>query len=117
MAQLLKYALYLQFGIWVYFLWDGAYNNIASGLFKRVGYRPITIPMVTGLIAFQLVRDLWQSKEFHSYYKNVRLNSKLRSLLVPVAKAYHYNYTKLRLIFQKLKVKVELDRRIDLMEK
>ena len=47
----------------------------------------------------------------------MRLNAKLRSILVPLAKAYHYNFTKLRLIFEKLKKKNDLDTRIDIMEK
>ena len=104
-------------GIWLYIIW-GIFSRSIIGYFTSyaVLFR-ITFIVSFGLVSFQLVRDVWVSKEFEDNYKKVLLDSKFRSMAVPLAKAYRYNEEKLYQIFELLKNKTDLDCRIDVMEK
>jgi len=117
MDKLLTASIWLQTAVWIYFFYESVWRNIFYPFLGFNNLYPITIPTATGLIAFQLTRDLWKSSEFKKLYNNIIQNSKLRKLLIPQAKAYHYNFNKLKQIFEKLKKKEQLDFRIEIMEK
>lgn len=114
---ILNFYSYIQLGIWGYIIWGIISRSVLGYFFKIAVLYRITFIVSFGLVAFQLVRDLWKSNDFKKNYKTVLLDSKFRSLAVPLAKAYRYNEKKLYQIFEQLKNKADLDNRIGIMEK
>ena len=60
MGALLKYSLYIQIGIWSYFVYGAIWRNFIQPFYIGKGQmNPITWSMTLGLVSFQLIRDLW----------------------------------------------------------
>jgi hypothetical protein len=116
-----KYFSRIRILIWVYIL-IGSTTRVFERPFKNAyeGFTPlanITFIIVSCLICFQVIVDLWDSKDFERFYTEFLNSNKLSQLVVPLCEAYEFNEKKLLSMISNLKSKENLDRRIRIMEK
>lgn len=120
-AQIGRYFSKIRILLWIYIVLGSA-SRILEKPIKDLysGFSPlanITLVIVISLICFQVIIDLWNSRDFERFYTEFLNANKLSQIVVPLCEAYEFNEKKLLSMISNLKSKESLDRRIRVMEK
>jgi hypothetical protein len=120
-TQIGKYFSKIRILIWIYILLGSASRIFEKPLHEFYsGFSPLTsltLIMVTSLLCFQGIIDLWDSRDFERFYSEFLSTNKLSQIVIPLCEAYEFNEAKLLSMINNLKSKENLDRRIRVMEK